>query len=177
MGLAGTAQALLTPDLAYDFPSYYYFQFWVQHCGIVLAALLLVAGWRLHPRARAVPRLVVITVAFTLIVRVADITTGGNYMYLRHKPPGGSLLDYLGPWPVYLVSGVPLVIFFLVVLDLPFWAGRGRARHRALPEERGQNIGVTALDLFSDPTRGGSRPALLLPRTCRSGAGRWSRAA
>ena len=126
-GLAGTIQAMITPDLHYDFPSYFYFQYFAQHIGIVVAALFLVAGLRIVPRPGSVARMVAITVAFTAIGAVADIITGGNYMYLHRKPPGGSLLDYMGPWPVYIAVGVPLAVALLVLLDLPFWRGRRRA--------------------------------------------------
>ncbi|HEY6224540.1 MAG TPA: TIGR02206 family membrane protein, partial [Gemmatimonadales bacterium] len=39
-GLAGTIQALLTPDLPQHFPSYPYFQYYLAHGGVVAAALL-----------------------------------------------------------------------------------------------------------------------------------------
>jgi hypothetical integral membrane protein (TIGR02206 family) len=130
-GLAGTIQAMITPDLHYDFPSYFYFQYFIQHIGIVVAALFLVAGLRIVPRPGSIGRLVAITVAFTVVGGIADIITGGNYMYLHSKPPSGSLMDYMGPWPFYIAVGVPLAIALLVVLDLPFWPGRRRQRATA----------------------------------------------
>ncbi|MDQ6747696.1 MAG: TIGR02206 family membrane protein [Candidatus Dormibacteraeota bacterium] len=125
-GLAGTIQAVFTPDLHYDFPSYFYFQYFVQHIGIVVAALFLVIGLRVHPRPGSVPRLVLLTVVFTALAGVADLITGGNYMYLHRKPAGGSLLDYMGPWPLYIAAGVPLAVGIIVLLDLPFWRSRRR---------------------------------------------------
>lgn len=125
-GLAGTIQAMMTPDLHYDFPSYFYFQYFAQHIGIVAAALFLVLGLRIQPRRGSIMRLVLITVVFTVVAGIADLVTGGNYMYLHRKPASGSLLDYMGPWPVYIAAGVPLAVAILVVLDLPFWRGRAR---------------------------------------------------
>ena len=49
-GLAGTIQALLTPDLPQHFPSYPYFQYYLAHGGVVAAALLLVIGLQIRPR-------------------------------------------------------------------------------------------------------------------------------
>jgi hypothetical integral membrane protein (TIGR02206 family) len=126
-GLAGTIQAMITPDLHYDFPSYFYFQYFVQHIGIVVAALFLVLGLRIQPRRGSIVRLVVITVIFTALAGVADAITGGNYMYLHSKPASGSLLDYMGPWPAYIAAGIPLAVAILALLDLPFWRGRARA--------------------------------------------------
>ncbi|MGI8607849.1 MAG: TIGR02206 family membrane protein [Candidatus Dormibacteria bacterium] len=131
-GLAGTIQAMITPDLHYDFPSYFYFQYFIQHIGIVVAALFLVVGLEIRPRKGAVVRVVALTVVFTAIAGMADVITGGNYMYLHRKPSGGSLLDYMGPWPLYIVAGVPIAVALLVLLDLPFWGSRRRAEAAAV---------------------------------------------
>ena len=125
-GLAGTIQAMITPDLHYDFPSYFYFQYFAQHIGIVVASLFLVVGLRIQPRQGSIRRMVAVTVGFSILAGVADVITGGNYMYLHSKPSSGSLLDYMGPWPLYIAAGVPLAVALLVLLDLPFWRGRRR---------------------------------------------------
>ncbi|GAC1327863.1 MAG: TIGR02206 family membrane protein [Candidatus Dormibacteria bacterium] len=119
-GLAGTVQAILTPDLRYDFPSYFYFQYFIQHTGIVLAALFLVAGLRIYPRPGSIPRMIGITLAFSAVAGLANVVTHGNYMYLAHKPAGGSLLDYMGAWPIYILAGIPLAAFIFFLLTLPF---------------------------------------------------------
>src|SRR5512141_866530 len=53
VGLAGTAQALLTPDLGVAFPSYPGAKFFLGHGGTVAAAILLLATGRLRPRRGA----------------------------------------------------------------------------------------------------------------------------
>ncbi len=97
-GLAGTLQALLTPDLAQHFPSYPYLQYYIAHGGVVAAALVLVAGMRLHPRPWAVAQVALVTIAYTASVGLVDAVTGSDYMYLRSKPSSPTLLDELGPW-------------------------------------------------------------------------------
>lgn len=127
--MAGTLQGLLTPDWYWPFPSWDWVQYYGDHGGVVLGALLLVAGMGIHPRRWAAVRVFAITVAFTAAVAVADVITGGNYMYLRHVPAGGSLLDLFGPWPWYIVASTCMAGVLLLILDLPFWASRRRARN------------------------------------------------
>jgi hypothetical integral membrane protein (TIGR02206 family) len=125
-GLAGTLQALLTPDLPQHFPSYPYWQYYVAHGGVVAAALLLVVGMRLHPRRWAVARVAALTVAYTAFVFVVDLVTLSDYMYLRAKPSSATLLDVLGPWPVYILSATLIGIGLFAILDAPFRVPRSR---------------------------------------------------
>ena len=119
-GLAGTIQALLTPDLPYHFPNYPYFQYYVAHGGVVAAALVLVVGLKIQPRPWSVVRIAALTIAYTASVGLVDAVTGADYMYLRAKPASATLLDVLGPWPWYLLSATGIGIVFLAVLDAPF---------------------------------------------------------
>ena len=119
-GLAGTLQAVTTPDLNARFPHLEFWQFVLGHLAIVFTAVFLVVGLRLFPRRGAVLRVFAITVAYTGFVAVVDAITGGNYMYLRRVPSHTSLLSVLGPWPWYLVSAAGVALVLLVVLDAPF---------------------------------------------------------
>jgi len=127
-GLAGTLQAVVTPDLDVGFPHLVFFQYVVGHTGIVLAALFLVVGVRLVPRPGAVPRVLLITLGYTALVGVVDATAGANYMFLRRPPGEWTLLRLLGPWPWYLVSATGVALLLFTLLDLPFWPARRRAR-------------------------------------------------
>lgn len=119
-GLAGTIQAVITPDLPDHFPTFPYFQYYVAHGGIVVAALFLVVGLGQWPRRDAFFRVLVVTVAYTLLVGAIDAATGADYMYLRTKPPSATLLDVLGPWPWYLVWATLIGVALLFILDAPF---------------------------------------------------------
>jgi hypothetical integral membrane protein (TIGR02206 family) len=123
-GLAGTLQAVATPDLGSAFPGLEFFEYVVGHVGIVIAAFFLVVGLRRRPRPGAVPRVFAITVLYAAVVGSFDAVTGTDYMFLAAKPLTWSLLSVLGPWPWYLVSAAGLAIVLLVALDLPFRSSR-----------------------------------------------------
>jgi len=129
-GLAGTIQSVITPDLPQHFPSFPFFQYYVAHGGIVGAALFLVVGLGQWPRRGAVLRVAGITIAYALLVGAIDAATGANYMYLRSKPASASLLDLLGPWPVYIAWASLVGAALLLILDAPFrWLRHRREEH------------------------------------------------
>ena len=125
-GLGAVLQALATPDFTQHFPDPAYFRFYITHGGVFAAAFFLVLGRRIFPRPGAPLRVFLITIAFTAIVGLADVVTGGNYMYLRVKPAAGTLLNLMGPWPWYIASGALLAVVLLTILNTPFWLLRRR---------------------------------------------------
>jgi len=129
-GLAGTIQAVITPDLPQHFPSFPFFQYYLAHGGIVAAALFLVVGLGQWPRRNAVLRVGLITILYALLVGAVDASSGVNYMYLRSKPQSASLLDLLGPWPFYIGWAVLVGLGLFLVLDAPFrWLHARRQEH------------------------------------------------
>ncbi len=127
-GLAGTLQAVITPDLSSRYPHLAFFEYVVGHIGIVVAALFLVVGMGISPRPKAVPRVFVLTASYTALVGLVDGLSGANYMVLRSPPSNWTLLSVLGPWPWYVLSAAGVALVLLVALDAPFWPGRRRAR-------------------------------------------------
>ena len=126
-GLAGTIQALLTPDLPQHFPSYPYFQYYLAHGGVVAAALLLVIGLQIRPRHPL--EVAGLTTIYTALVGLVDLVSGANYMYLRAKPPAATLLDLLGPWPVYIAVAAAIALALLAALYAPFWVSSAATRN------------------------------------------------
>ncbi len=133
---AGTVQALLTPWLPERFPHLLYFQYYAGHGAIVVAALVLVVGLRMPPGPGAVPRALLLTAVFTALAGAVDWWSGANYMYLRQPPPIPSLLDVMGPWPWYLLTGAGLAVALFALLYAPFWARRRTAGWGASPAAR-----------------------------------------
>jgi hypothetical integral membrane protein (TIGR02206 family) len=114
--LSASLQAVLTPDLGEDFPDLLYFTYFAAHSGAVAAACLLVFGELRAPRPGAVARAYAITAAFAVCAGVATLATGGNYMFLRRKPAHGSLLDLMGPWPLYIAAAAVLALVLFAAL-------------------------------------------------------------
>jgi hypothetical integral membrane protein (TIGR02206 family) len=112
--LSASLQAVLTPDLGQAFPDPLFFTYFATHSGAIAAACLLVFGARRAPRPDAVWRVYAVTAAVTAGAAIGTLLTGGNYMFLRRKPAHGSLLDVMGPWPIYVVVGAALgLVIFL----------------------------------------------------------------
>ena len=119
-GMAGSGMALLTPDLWSPWPSYPAVYFFLAHGGVVTASAVLVFG-RIQPlRTGALWRSYALLTAYTLVLGAFNGVVGANYMYLCRKPRNPSLLDWLGPWPIYLAgaAGVGFVLFWLLWLPV-----------------------------------------------------------
>lgn len=128
-GLTASLQAVLTPGLDPDdrFPSFFFWHYFITHSGVVLAALFLAFGLGMTARSGAVRRVFLATFAWAAVATAGNIFTGGNYMFLRERPETPSILDYMGPWPWYILSATLLALSLFALLDLPFRARRERA--------------------------------------------------
>lgn len=137
-GFAGATQALLTPDLqanGYNFPHFVYWIFWTSHGVILWAVVFAAAAWGYRPSWRSILLAFLITNLILVGVGLVNWLTGGNYMFVARKPAYPTLLDYLGPWPWYIIplQLIGLVAFVLVYLPyaLGDWLGRRSLRSLA----------------------------------------------
>ncbi len=119
-GLGGTLPGLFTPNIPGHFPEPVYFQYYAEHGLLVLGALYMVVALRMRPAERAVFRVTLATAIYAAAVGLVDYVTGGNYLFLRDLPPTRTLLDYMGPWPWYIVTLTVLTIAIFTLLYLPF---------------------------------------------------------
>lgn len=116
LGTLGALQAMLTPDLDETFPSFHYFHFFLGHTGILAASVYMTAVERMRPTLRSLPIAVLALHIAAIPGGIVNRLAGTNYMFLARKPEGGSLLDWLGPWPWYIVELEPIVWLMCLLL-------------------------------------------------------------
>ncbi len=118
-GLAGPLQALLTPDLNSSFPNFRYIHFFVSHACTFLAILYMTFVFEYRPTMHSLFKSFIFLVIYAIPVGLFDCFIEGNYLLLRMKPEGASVLDYFGPWPIYIGVMSVLMIPYFVFLYMP----------------------------------------------------------
>jgi hypothetical integral membrane protein (TIGR02206 family) len=132
-GLVLSSQALITPDVgtpeegAPDFPHHLFLTFFTLHVLVVWAAIYLTWGQRNRPRWRDYRFAIVVTLGWAAITFAFNAITGTNYGYLNRKPPTASVLDVLGPWPIYLFAEVAIVLAVWALMTWPWQRARQTA--------------------------------------------------
>ncbi|KUI38280.1 TIGR02206 family membrane protein [Mycobacterium sp. GA-2829] len=120
-GLVLSAQALISPVLVGpDFPHYSFLAFWAIHLLVVWAAIYLTWGRGMRPGWRSLRLVVAVTAVWAAVTFVFNRIADTNYGFLNGKPVTASLLDVLGPWPVYIFSATALIVIAWVLMTLPW---------------------------------------------------------
>lgn len=129
-GLAGTLQAILTPDIAFGFPGLRYIFFFLGHGLVIVAIGFAIIALDLRPTLRGtVLALVAANLWAFAVAAPVNLLLDTNYLYLCHKPAQASLIDALGPWPWYLVA-LEVVGFVSFLVYYAPWAIVHRLRTR-----------------------------------------------
>ena len=126
-GLVLSTQALISPVLTGpDFPHYQFLAFWAIHLLVVWAAIYLTWGRRMRPRWRSYRFTVLVTVVWAAVTFTFNRVAGTNYGFLNRKPATATLLDVLGPWPLYLLSATTLILAVWALMTWPWERARRR---------------------------------------------------
>ena len=122
-GLSGMFQGIITPDIVQDFPHFHYFRFFIGHHLMVVALIYLIIVHKMMPTIVGLRNSFIGLNLFLIISFIVNIILDANYFWIMDKPPTGSLLDYMGPWPWYILTaefvalahfGLAYVIFILI---------------------------------------------------------------
>jgi hypothetical integral membrane protein (TIGR02206 family) len=120
-GLLLSTQALITPVIdGPDFPSLRYFTFWILHVLVVWAPIYLTWGRGMRPQWRSYRLALIATLAWAVFAITFNIAAGTNYGFLNRKPDTPTMLDVLGPWPVYLLTEISIVVVAWALMTWPW---------------------------------------------------------
>jgi hypothetical integral membrane protein (TIGR02206 family) len=125
-GLVLSSQALLTPDIgtpeegAPDFPHHLFVTFFTLHVLVVWAAVYLTWGRGMRPHWGDLRFAVVVTLGWVAFTLAFNTIAGTNYGYLSGKPATASVLDLLGPWPLYLLVEIAVVLVVWALMTWPW---------------------------------------------------------
>lgn len=138
-GIGGALQAVITPEIGiYTYPHFRYFQFFICHGLIITASLFMTFAEGYRPKLKSVFKAFAALNIFAALVAVFNYITGSNYMFLFEKPEVASIMDFLGPWPWYLLSLEAAALFIFALLYLPFCFKRHvNSKGRIKVENRG----------------------------------------
>lgn len=129
--LAGSTQAVLTPDLLDPFPSAGWASFFISHCGMVLGVVYLTATGRIYPTPGSIWRVWLWVNGYAAVAGLVNGIAGTNFGYLARKPSQPSLLDYFGPWPFYILAMEAMAAASFALCYVPFaLTRRSRGRPR-----------------------------------------------
>jgi hypothetical integral membrane protein (TIGR02206 family) len=117
---SGTFLAMVLPAIDRGFPSFRFFIYFSLHGGVVVTSLVLIYGLGLYPDRRSPLRAYGLTMLYIVPIAILNFATGQNYLFLAHKPPEETLLDYMGPWPIYVFVALAIGLGLFYVLNWPF---------------------------------------------------------
>lgn len=118
--VVGAGNAIATPDLLIDFPSWEYFVYFIGHCFLVIGSIYAVLVYKMYPGWKDLKNAIIGTNLYVILSMVINYAIGSNYFYTLGKPEVPTLLDFLGPWPIYLITGQLLMFALFILALLPF---------------------------------------------------------
>jgi hypothetical integral membrane protein (TIGR02206 family) len=121
-GLTLALQALVQPTLDEAFPDPNFFAFWGKHVLLVWGAVYATLTLRQGPDWRAYRWAVLWTFGWLAVAMSVNALLDTNYGYFNGKPDG-TVLDYLGPWPLYVLAEMAIVLTVWALITWP-WVRR-----------------------------------------------------
>ena len=120
MVLAGTLQAIITPDLKYGFPNLMYIRYWSIHCIPILIVFYSLNVFKIKIRFKDFLNAVIWMNIYLVAIFLVNLMLKSNYAYTMRKPDAASLIDVMGPWPWYLITGELIALVLFTLLYIPY---------------------------------------------------------
>ena len=116
--VAGTIQAILTPDLNFSAPHYEYYCYWLLHVVLFYLPIYCIVVYKIDIQWKHFFQAIIVSNVFLVVTGIINLILGSNYFYTSHKPPSPTLLDILGPWPLYIfvVEFMGILLFFIALI-------------------------------------------------------------
>ncbi|MCF7832449.1 MAG: TIGR02206 family membrane protein [Candidatus Marinimicrobia bacterium] len=134
--LCGATQSLLTPDLSFIFPHPLALTFFTAHTIEIVGVLYAVTILKMRPQWSSIPKVMAVTAGLAVVIfPINYIHPDANYMFLKFAPKGGSLIDFLGPWPWYILSLVGVALLLFVIAYLPYAISDAIKKRRSITTE------------------------------------------
>lgn len=126
--IAGTTQAVLTPDISEGFPSFNFFRYWIVHLGIIIIMLYATFVFKMKPTFKSIFKSFFALQLYIIFIMVLNFILNANYSYLNRKPESASVLDYFGEWPYYIVMVQLMLIPYFLIIYLPFYLAERKSK-------------------------------------------------
>ena len=121
VGIVGALISLLTPDLTVVFPEFGYLHNFFGHSFILGAILFMMVNYNYRPSKYSLFKAVAFCNIMIVIAAIVNGIWDTNFLFLCEKPHSATLMDYLGPWPYYIIGLEGVGLFFFVLLYAPYF--------------------------------------------------------
>nr|CRH05951.1 conserved membrane protein of unknown function [Candidatus Magnetococcus massalia] len=118
IGISGAILALLTPAMTrYGAGHALFYQFFISHAMIIVAATYMCAVEGARPTLRGLARVAMVGVLYMLLVGWINTKLHSNYLFIAYKPDAATTLDILPPWP----WNIPLMVVGMLLMMLSLY--------------------------------------------------------
>lgn len=115
----GAILAILTPDIRVAFPNYSNISFFLTHYYIYFATFYGLKYFKFTITFNALKKSFIYINGIMFVLFPLNFLLDTNYMFLKKKPIS-SPMDFLGPWPYYIISLEVIMVILFTLMYLPF---------------------------------------------------------
>jgi hypothetical integral membrane protein (TIGR02206 family) len=87
---------------------------------IVTTAIYMTVVEGMRPTWASIGRVLGALVIYGAAIFGLNFLIGSNYLFIAHKPEVPTLIDMLGPWPLYVLALGGIAVVMSIILYLPF---------------------------------------------------------